>query len=107
MLVTGTAPQVVAARNTFHLLPANSGQVGIVRQTSKCEQAGAAFEADINPPLAAAAQKATVSAVSRSMIVIKVHTSRYVVSDPDHRGGEWRIALVTDQSFNVLGSFVY
>lgn len=114
-LVTGTHAQYDTLRTLYHLLPANSGQVSIVTQASKCQDAGAAFEGELSPPLATAAEKPPVTpaprtsaaVVSRNMIVIKVHTSRYVISDVNYVRGEWRTAFVTDQNFNVLGSFLY
>lgn len=92
-LVTGSDALVIAKRDTLRLLPASASQVSIVTQTNKCKSAAQAYHAAVRPG---------TPAISRSMIVIKVANSRYVLADPTERQGEYGTIMSTDASFNRL-----
>lgn len=96
-LVTGTDSETVATRTRYQLPVVDSSKVSIVTTIKTCQSAGAAFEKAVNPP--------GTPAVSRSMVVIKVSNSRYVIVDPDERVGEYEANVVTDANFNVLAKF--
>jgi len=96
-IVTGTNASVVNVRNTYQLLSATAGQVTLVTQKNTCKNAALAYHAALNPP--------GTPAISRSMIVIKISNSRYVIEDPTEVQGEYKMVMVTDASFNVLAKF--
>jgi hypothetical protein len=39
------------------------------------------------------------------MVIIKVGSTRYVITDPTERQGEYGTVMVTDASFNVLAKY--
>ena len=92
-LVTGTDPRVVAARDTLKLLEASAPQVSIVTQTNKCKSAGKAYHAALIPGS---------PEISRRMVVLKIASNRYVITDPAERQGEFGTVMITDGSFHIL-----
>ena len=89
-LVTGTD---TATRNAYKLPSVSASKVSVVTTASVCRQAGAAYNATVangRPP------------VSRTLVVIKVGTTRYVVFDPSEHAGEYHMQVVFDSHWSPL-----
>jgi len=97
-LVTTTDPRLVAKRERYGLLPADSAEVTVVTKTNVCRSAGAAFHNEVSDP--------GTPAVDRMLVVLEVGNKRYVVWDPAQYVGEWTTHVIFDRRWNTLGSFV-
>jgi hypothetical protein len=96
-LVTGTDSETVATRNAYQLPVVAASKVTVVTTSSVCRKAGAAYHAAVTPP--------GTPQVSRTLVVIKVGTMRYVVLDPNERAGEFENHVVFDAKWNRLIGF--
>jgi hypothetical protein len=96
-LVTATDPATVSTRNTYHLPAVNASKVAVVSTPSVCTQAGGAYHAAVSPT--------GTPPISRTLLVIKVGNTRYVVVDPNEQKGEFGINIVFDSQWQVLFSF--
>jgi hypothetical protein len=96
-LVTATDPATVATRNTYHLPAVSASKVTVVSTSSVCSQAGAAYHAAVTPP--------GTPPVSRTLLVIKVSNTRYVVVDPNETKGEFGANVVFDSQWQALFAF--
>lgn len=96
-LVTGTDSATVATRNHYQLPSTTASKVSIVTTASTCRSAGSAYHTYVASPGAAE--------VSRTLVVVKVATSRYVVLDPNQKGGEFELQVVFDSHWNALIGF--
>jgi hypothetical protein len=97
-LVTATTDtSLVAMRTTYHLPALDSSKVSIVTTAKTCASAAIAYNKAIHGPDA--------SAVSRTIVVVKIGTTRYALLDPLERYGEYEINVITDSNFVVLNTF--
>jgi len=96
-LVTGTDSVTVATRAQYQLPIVDASKVSVVTTTNTCQSAGAAYEKALNPT--------GTPAVSRSMVVIKIGTTRYAIIDPVEKNGEYEVNMITDSKFAVLAMF--
>jgi len=96
-LVTGTDSGIVTNRRLYHLPAVAKSKVTVVTTSSVCSQAGAAYHRAVTAP--------GTPPVSRTLVVIKVGTTRYVVLDPNHRNGEFESNLVFDTHWTLLIGF--
>ncbi len=94
-LVPGTDSATVVTRNLYHLPAVAASKVGIVTTASVCTQAGDAYHAAITDP--------GTPLVSRTLVVIKVGTTRYVVLDLNEHGGPVPIAIRVRQQMEPAG----
>ncbi len=97
-LVTGTDSAMVANRNRYNLPSVTKSKVSVVTTSSVCNQAGAAYHAAVTPP--------GTPAISRTLVVVKVGTTRYVVVDPNQRAGEFDMNEVFDSKWKRLAGWV-
>src|SRR2546428_1362200 len=96
-LVTGSDSATVATRNQYKLPSSTASKVSIVTTASTCRQAGAAYHAYVD--------STGTPAPSRTLVVLKVASSRYVVLDPNKKGGEFELQVVFDSKWNALIGF--
>ena|SRR5689334_14088779 len=96
-LVTATDSATVATRNVYHLPAVTPSKVTVVSTTSVCTQAGAAYHAAAAPP--------GTPPLSRTLLVIKVGNTRYVVVDPNEKTGEFDVNVIFDSQWQFLFSF--
>jgi len=96
-LVTGTDSATVATRNAYHLPATAASKVTVVTAASACKQAGDAYHAAVTPP--------GTPPVSRTLLVIKVGTTRYVVVDPNELRGEFEVNVIFDSKWRFLFGF--
>lgn len=96
-IVTGTDSQSAATRQAYQLPAVSSSKVSVVTTASVCRQAGGAYHTAVTPP--------GTPPVSRTLVVIKVGSSRYVVVDPNQRAGEFSEHEVFDAHWVLLGGF--
>jgi hypothetical protein len=95
--LTGGDPVLELKRRAYLLPTATSSQIQVIQKKSTCERAGQAYHK--------AVRGTSAPQVSRSMVVIKVGSKRYVVLDPKERQGEWEITLIFDSAFTALIGF--
>jgi hypothetical protein len=98
-LVTFTDPRYARARVSYRLPVAPEQAVSIVTRAAVCREAAAAYHR--------AAAPAGSPPVSRAVAVVKVGTSRYLVSDPAHHNpkSHYEMTVVFDAAWTVLASF--
>ncbi len=96
-LATATDSATVATRNALQLPAVARSKVTVVTTASVCKQAGDAYHAAVTPP--------GTPPVSRTLVVIKVGMTRYVVLDPNERTGEFRNNIVLDSKWKFLIGF--
>ena len=96
-VVTGTDSTSVATRTAYHLPAVAASKITVVTSASVCHQAGDAYHAAITDP--------GTPAGSRTLVVIKVSTSRYVVLDLNQRMGEFELHYVFDSKWSPLVAF--
>jgi len=97
-LVTGTGSAMVANRNRYSLPAVAKSKVSVVTTATICRQAGAAYHAAVTPP--------GTPPVSRTLVVVKVGTTRYIVVDPNQKAGEFEVNEVFDSKWNRLAGWV-
>ena len=97
-LVTTSDSRLVAKRDRYGLLPADSASVTVITKANVCKAAGAAFHEEVSFPDA--------PPPDRTLVLIKVGRDRYVVTDPAQQVGEWVTVVIFDRRWNTLGSFV-
>jgi hypothetical protein len=93
-LVTATDSSAAARRAAYQLPVATASAVTFVTNKTTCETAGTAYTAARNTT--------ATSSLSRSMIVVKVGTTSYVLFDAHERFGEFEFTVITDLNFAVL-----
>jgi len=96
-LVTGSDSASVATRTAYQLPSLAASKVSVVTNTNTCKSAGTAYEKALNP--------SGTPAVSRSMVVIQIGTTRYGILDPNEKNGEYEVNMITDNKFVVLAKF--
>jgi len=96
-LVTETDSATVATRNSLQLPTVAASKVSVVTTASVCKQAGDAYHAAVTSP--------GTPPVSRTLLVIKVGTARYVVLDPNQLNGQFRSNIVFDAKWKFLIGF--
>jgi hypothetical protein len=67
--------------------------VTLVSDTTVCRTYGNAYSADVNP---------ASPMVGRQVYVVQVGSNRFLVVDPNHRGGEWIGHIVFDINHAVI-----
>jgi hypothetical protein len=93
-LVTSSDTATVADRNRFHLPSTTASKVTVVSSGAACTSAGAAYHTAVTAP--------GTLAFSRTLTVIKVGTTRYVVRDVNQRVGEFNTTVVFDKNWVKL-----
>ncbi len=93
-LVTGTDSGSIATRKLYHLPALSASKVTVVTTTSVCNRAGDAYHTTVARP--------GTPRVSRTLVVIKVGRSRYVVLDPNERAGEFQLNDIFDSKWHYL-----
>lgn len=96
-LVTATDSATVADRVLFNLPATTANKVSIETGSSTCSTAAAKFHAAVRPP--------GTPAVSRTLIVIKVSTTRYVVRDMNETFGEFSPTMIFDKNWVKLAGW--
>ena len=96
-IVTGTDSLAARTRNAYQLPAVTASKVSVVATASVCSRAGDAYHAVVAAP--------GTPPVSRTLVVIKVGTTRYVVLDPNEMTGEFRNNIVFDSRWNFLIGF--
>ncbi len=96
-IVTGTDSQAVLTRSAYQLPAVAASKVSVVTGATVCKQAGNAYHAAVTPP--------GTPPVSRTLVVIKVGTTRYVVVDPNQRAGKFTEHEVFDAKWKLLIGF--
>jgi hypothetical protein len=95
--LTGGDPSLDKKRQAYQLPKATSSQIRVVKTKSVCRQAAQAYNK--------AVRGASAPQVSRSVAVIKVGSTRYLVTDPAEREGEFGVTVIFDASFAPLLAF--
>lgn len=96
-LVTGTDSGTVALRGRYNLPAVSASKVTVVTTGSVCTQAGGAYHAAVTQP--------GTPPSSRTLVVVKVSTTRFVVLDPNEHAGEFALHVVFDKNWNDLAGF--
>lgn len=95
--LTGGDPSLDKKRQSYQLPKVPASQVQIVKTKSVCTQAAQAYNK--------AVRGNSAPQVSRTVAVIKVSTTRYLVTDPAEREGEFGVTVIFDASFSPLLAF--
>jgi hypothetical protein len=95
-LVTSTDSETVAARNRYGLPVVSPSAVTLVSDTTVCRTYANAYSADVNP---------ASPMVGRLVYVVQIGSNRFVVVDPNYRGGEWIGHIVFDNNQQVIARF--
>jgi len=95
--LTGAEPALIKTRQGYQLPPATASQVQIIKTKSICQRAAQAYHRAVRGPSA--------PQVSRTVVVIKVGTTRYVVEDPAELEGEFNVTVIFDAGFGYLVSY--
>lgn len=95
--LTGGDPSLDKKRQSYQLPTVPSSQVQIVKTKSVCQQAAQAYNK--------AVRGISAPQVSRTVAVIKVSNTRYLVTDPAEREGEFGVTVIFDASFTPLLAF--
>jgi hypothetical protein len=92
--LTGADPSLDAARRQFSLPITAASKVTIVTKQSLCAEAAKAFHRHI--------RGGSVPPTSRSVVVVKVGATRYLVSDPAESPDVAEFVVVTDAAFVAI-----
>ncbi len=95
--LTGGDPSLDRKRQSYQLPSVPASKVQIVKTKSVCQQAAQAYNK--------AVRGNSAPQVSRSVAVIKIGTTRYLVTDPAEREGEFGVTVIFDASFAPLLAF--
>jgi hypothetical protein len=95
--LTGGDPTLAGKRQAYTLPVTPASQVTIVTTRRVCERAAQAYHKALHG--AAAPQ------ISRTVVVIKIGTTRYFVLDPADKEGEFQSTVIFDASFTPLLGF--
>ena len=95
--LTGGDPALARKRQSYQLPSVPASQIQIVNTKSVCQQAAQAYNK--------AVRGNSAPQVSRSVAVIKIGTTRYLVTDPAEREGEFGVTVIFDAAFAPLLAF--
>jgi len=95
--LTSGDPSLDKTRLAYQLPKVASSQIEIVKTKSVCQRAAQAYHK--------AVRGGSAPQVSRTVAVIKVGTTRYLVTDPEEREGEFGVTVVFNASFAPLLAF--
>jgi hypothetical protein len=95
--LTGGDPSLAQTRQVYQLPTAQAAKVTIVKTASTCQQAAQAYNK--------AVRGASAPQISRSVSVIKIGSTRYLVLDPTERQGEYEVTVIFDAAFVPLRAF--
>lgn len=95
-LVTAMDSATVARRTLYNLPSTTANKVTVVGSGSICNRAGAAYHAVVKPG---------VPAISRTVTVVKIGTTRFVVDDPSELFGQYSSKLVFDNNWVKLSGW--
>lgn len=95
--LTGGDPSLAQTRQLYQLPVTQASKVTIVKTSSVCQQAAQAYNK--------AVRGAAAPQISRSVSVVKIGSTRYLVVDPAERAGEYEVNVVFDAAFVPLSSF--
>jgi hypothetical protein len=84
-------------RTTYSLPLTPAKQVSLVTTKSVCQQAAQAYHRAVRGP--------TVPQISRTVVVVKVGSTRYLVLDPVEQAGEYNVTVVFDAGFAPIAAF--
>jgi len=96
-LVTEADTALVATRIRYQLPKVAASKVTVVTSASICANAGNAYHAAVTSP--------GTAAISRTLVVLKVGSTRYVVTDPSQTAGEFQMYAVFDSKWKWLAGF--
>ena len=96
-LVTSAGSVIVATRARYGMPDTDSTTVTIATDQATCGEAGEAYHAALHG--------SSSPAISRTLVVVKVGDSNYVVVDPTERAGEFGIYVVFDEQWQRLVVF--
>ncbi len=97
-VVTSTDSTANARRTMYNLPLTTASKVAFVTSTRTCATAAQAYYGE----LGVAAPTGPVQ-----VIVLKVGSGRYVVTNQSHREGEFNVAVVFDSKWHALGQVSY
>ena len=95
--LTSGDPALVQKRQAYQLPAVAASKVSVVKTSSVCQQAAQAYNR--------AVRGASAPQVSRSVVVIQVGTTHYVVLDPVERQGEFQVVFTFTSAFVPLKAF--
>jgi hypothetical protein len=95
--LTGGDPSLDKKRQSYQLPIVASSQVQVVKTKSLCQQAAQAYNK--------AVRGNSAPQVSRTVAVIQVGSTRYLVTDPAELEGEFGVTVIFDASFAPLLAF--
>lgn len=98
-MMTSTDTRWTSTRDAYSLPVVSDTAIVLISDTSLCGQAADAYNA---------ALPAALQVSNRSVYVIRVGSSRYVVWDPqtaNSSASEFQVLMVLDQTFAVLAKF--
>jgi hypothetical protein len=97
-LVTATDTELVATRILYQLPVVAATEVIVDSSSAICNRAGAAYHSAVavegTPP------------TSRTLAVVRVGKTRFVVLDPKQMAGEFEIHVIFDSKWNRLAAFI-
>lgn len=95
-IVTATDSATVDKQNLYQLPATRASKITIETSSTTCTKAGAAYNVvqNANP------------AVSRTLAVIKVGSTRFVVLDPNQMAGEFQVYVIFDFKWSYLAGFI-
>src|SRR6266481_7278724 len=91
-LVTGTDTATVRTRNAYQLPAVAASKVSVVTTASICRTAGPAYHAAVTPP--------GTPQHSRTLVLIKVSNTRYIVLDSNELTGEFENHIIFDSNWH-------
>lgn len=95
-LVTATDSASVVHRIRYSLPTTTASKVTVITTANICSQAGDAYHNAVRPG---------PPPISRTLVVIKVGTNRYVVVDEDEKAGEFTPTVVFDRNWVKLAAW--
>ena len=95
--LTGGDSTLARTREAYRLPAVPASQVRIVEDKSTCQRAARAYHR--------AVRGAAATPIARSVAVIRVGTTRYLVLDPAEREGEFEVTVIFDSDFTSLLAF--
>ena len=95
--LTGGDPSLARKGRAYQLPVTPPSQIQVVTTKSVCRRAAQAYHK--------AVRGAGAPQISRTVVVVKVGATRYLVLDPAQRAGEFETTVIFDSSFTPLLGF--
>lgn len=96
--LAGSDASLDSTRQSYQLPLVSPTQVKTISHLNTCKTAAQAYHLAVRGP--------SVPAISRSVVVVKVGNSRYLVRDPSERAGEFQVTVIFDSNFQRLEAFL-